>query len=227
MSDRYETLRQALNRLRLQILTTGPITLYDAHKALVEKYDGKLALPTVDRHIRILRSEREIVVYRRERHRSGQIKKFYGPTFYGFLRSFRIEGGFMFKNFKSILERWFEEEKFPFFMPKADTLAALNDERTGRSLARLCQLVANMFDLAEDMLYEFGYDKPDPGRIVQLSEQLAFAAYDRRFVDTCKTLCQNVPAFGSQVRQLIATQRENLDAIEQEFFGKLAPSGQK
>lgn len=208
-------------------MTTGPITLYDAHKALLKKFDGTLALPTVDRHIRILRSENEIIVYRRERHRSGQIKKFYGPTFYGFLRSFRIEGGFMFKNFKNILERWLNEEKFAFFMTRTDTLVALSDERAERILARLCQLVANMFGLAEDLLEELGYDKPDPGRIVQLAEQLAFAAYDRRFVDACKTLCQKVPAFATQTRQLIAMQHKSLDQLKNELFGNVGLGSQQ
>lgn len=206
--NRYETLRLGLNRLRRAILFHGPITLYEAQREL------KAEPSTMKRHLDLLLSEKEIVVYRTEPHQSGQTKKFYGLTFYGFLRSFRIEGAVTLKNFGDIMAVWLPEPKFSFFIPNIDALQATADREIRASLARYCQFIANMFGEAEEFLYNLGFDEPDPTQIIQLSMQFAGFAYGKRWAETLTLLCRDIPAFRQQIFDYIQWARTTLNSIE-------------
>lgn len=170
------------------------------------------------RHLDTLLSEKEIVLYRTEPHRSGQTKKFYGLTFYGFLRSFRIEGAVTLKNFHKVMELWLPERKFSFFIPNVEALRAIRDRETEISLARFCQLIANMFGEAEEFLYSLGYDEPDPSQIIQLSMQFAGIAYGKRLAEALRLLCKNVPAFRQQITDYIQLAREALNSMERNLI---------
>jgi hypothetical protein len=211
------------------MLLNGPITVYDAHKRAeadarrLRKPSESTRLPalaTIDRRMKILLGMKppELAVYNTEQHRSGQTMKFYGFTFYGFLRSFRIPGGIALKNFKKIMEIWLQEPKFQFFVPRDEALQALKQEGVRFHLARFCQLTANMFGEAEDLLDSLGYDEPHPDEIVRLAMQFAGMKYDRRFLDTMRVLCRHVPTFGNNVRRYIDLQRASLRSIEKTLF---------
>jgi hypothetical protein len=206
--SRYETLRLGLNKLRTAILFHGPITLYQAQTVLNAEPS------TMKRHLDMLLSEKEIVVYRTEPHQSGQTKKFYGLTFYGFLRSFRIEVAVTLKNFGEIMRMWLPEPKFSFFIPNNEALEAIADREIRASLARFCQLIANMFGEAEEFLYSLQFDEPDPTQIIQLAMQLAGIAYGKRFRETLRVLCRDIPGFRRQIVDYIHWARENLDSTE-------------
>jgi DNA-binding MarR family transcriptional regulator len=211
-NDRYETLRLALNRVRTAILFHGPITLYEAQKKLNAEPS------TMKRHLDTLLGEKEIVVYRTEPHKSGQTKKYYGLTFYGFLRAFRIERAVALKNFRRIMELWLPESKFSFFISNNEAQAAIKDRETENSLAKFCQLIANLFGEAEDFLYSLGYDEFDPSQIIQLSMQFAGIAYGKRFAETLRVLCRNVPAFRQQITDYIQWAREALNSMEKSLI---------
>jgi hypothetical protein len=206
--SRYETLRLGLNKLRTTILFHGPITLYEAQKEL------KAEPSTMKRHLDLLLSEKEIVVYRTKPHQSGQTKKFYGLTFYGFLRSFRIEGAVTLKHFGDIMSVWLPEPKFSFFIPNNEALEAIADREIRTSLARYCQLIANMFGEAEEFLYNLGFDEPNPTQIIQLSMQFAGMAYAKRWVETLTLLCRDIPAFREQILDYIQWARASLNSTE-------------
>jgi len=210
---KYDILRGALNKLRTTILLHGPITLYEAQKEL------KASSTTVDRHLKILVRENELEVYSSPPHWSGQTKKIYGFTFYGFLRSFRIPGAFALKRFKAIMEVWLKKKQFQFFLPNEEALQALRDHDTASSLARLCQLTANMFGEAEDFFEGIGYEF-SPNMTIELALQLAQEQYGRRFLEASRVLCKSLPSYRKRIEAVVNAQQAKLDEFRNVVLGE-------
>jgi len=88
-----------------KMIDSGPITVYSLSNI------SNRAHPTVHRHFKELEADEYIRVYRTEDHRTGQKKKFYGPT---------IQGIFWFctlfkeyhKRLDFIIDKWKGEEPF-------------------------------------------------------------------------------------------------------------------
>ena len=232
MPDRYDTVLLRLNELRKALLLTGPLSVYGAYTVLEGKSGGGRVrkvpgapLSTLDRHMKMLQELEEVTVYRTEPHKSGQTKKFYGLTLYGFLRSFRIPGAIALKNFRGAIQVWLKEEKFQrsFFLPAAEVSEALSNRDATGNLARFCQLIANMFGDAEDFLDcmgALGYAESDPGRVIDLAMRFAIVKYGSRFVRTLKVLCHYFPSFRLQVLGFIEHVRESLDVMQAELLGR-------
>jgi len=215
---RYEVLVEKLNRLRAQILTHGPVTLYDLEKAL------NLPSTTVQRHLKILLREDEIAPYETEHHRSGNIKTFYGPTLYGFIRAFRIPRRIAKKKFKSIMGIWLREEKFKFFLPKGEVLEALGQKDVEANLSTLCQMIANMLPEAEDLSYyleDQGYSESNPTQIIDLAIRLGWGKNRQEFISTSRVLCKHLPSYRKQIEQSIQAHRERIDLMEEEILGQM------
>jgi hypothetical protein len=212
--SRYDTLRRGLNDLRSTILLKGPMTLYDAENEL------QVSSTNIKRHIEILVREKELVVYRTELHWSRQTKKFYGLTLYGFLRSFRIPGKVAKKNFEAVMTIWLRQERFNFFLPKAEVINVLNHREAEVHLARLCQMIAETFPEAEDLadfLESQGFDESDPTQIIQLAMRLAPNRYGDKFVATSKILCKHLPTYREQLQRSIQSQLSRLQNLEKEL----------
>jgi hypothetical protein len=210
--DKYEKLRQALNRVRTAFLFHGPMNAYQVEKHL------KSNSTTIGRHLRMLVREKELAIYGEKTHWSGQIKQRYGFTFYGFLRSFRIPGAVTLKNFGKTMEIWLKEEKFQFFVPNSEALEGLSDKATSSHLARLCQLTANMFGDAEDFFEDIGYDfDPDVG--IELALQLAKEQYGRRFLETSKVLCKSLPSYRKRIEATVNDQQARLSEFRDAVLG--------
>jgi hypothetical protein len=226
MPERYELLRPKLNELRMTILKNGPMTVYQAYTHL--KKTAKLRrgkgppLASVDRHMKILLDQQEIEVYEKIPHRSGQVKKIYGLTPYGFLRYFRIPGAPVLKDFHQIVSLWLDVPKFRFFVPKEEALRAINTSNLlERHMARYCQLIANLFGEAEDFLdclEAAGYNESSPADVIAMSAQLAWGRYGRRFAESFKILTANLPTLQRQIRAYIISQRSRLDEMEKYLF---------
>jgi hypothetical protein len=210
---KYDILRAALNQLRTTILLHGPITLYEAQKEL------KASSTTLGRRLKILVRENELEVYSSPPHWSGQTKKIYGFTFYGFLRSFRIPEAFALKRFKVIMEVWLKQKQFQFFLPNEEALQALIDRETANSLARLCQLTANMFGEAEDFFEDIGYEF-SPSITIELALQLAQEQYGRRFFETSRVLCRNLPSYRKRIEAVVNGQQAKLDEFRTAVLGE-------
>ena len=231
MPDRYETVWLRLNQLRTALLYNGPLSVYGAYTVLGQrrlpggiKTASRAPLATLDRHMKILQELEEVTVYKTEPYKTGQAKKFYGLTLYGFLRSFRIPGAIALKNFRRVIQIWLQEEKFQksFFLPSAEVVEALSDRDATAHLGRFCQFIANMFGDAEDFmdcLEAIGYARSDPTRVIDLAMRFAIIEYGSRFVLTLKALCDHFPSFRTQVQGFIKRERESLDVMQNELLG--------
>lgn len=227
MPDRYDVLRPKLNELRLTIIREGPLTVYEAYtrlrKSSVASRKKVTPLATVDRNLKILLEQGEIEIIATEPHKSGQVKKIYGLTPYGFLRYFRVPGAPVLKHFGEIARIWLQVPKFRFFVPKKEALNAINSKQVEYHLARYCQLVANLFGEAEDFLdclVGAGFVESKPDQIIELSTQLAWSKYGRRFAESLKVLTDNLPTLKNQIQSYLMMQRKNLDEIENYLFVK-------
>lgn len=213
---KYDKLRVPLNKLRTTILLHGPITLYEAKEQLHTNST------TADRHLKILLREKELKLYDTKPHWSGQTKKFYGYTFYGFLRSFRIPGGVTHQKFTTIMEIWLRQKRFRFFIPNDETLRALSVPQIADNLARLCSLIASMFGDAEDFLEDLGYEV-DPEEVIKLAFELARDEYGKRFLEACRVLCNTFPSYRSYIQAIVDNEQTRIDEFRNGVFGKGNP----
>lgn len=87
------------------IIQNGPITAYSI------KTEKNMAYATVHQHFKDMEKKKFIKIYEEQDHRSGQKKKFYGPTLNGIVGFCRVR-----PRFKSRLEfiylKWKGHEKF-------------------------------------------------------------------------------------------------------------------
>ena len=210
---KYDKLRVPLNKLRTTILLHGPITLYEAKEQLHTNST------TADRHLKILLREKELEIYDTELHWSGQTKKIYGFTFYGFLRSFRIPGGVTRKKFTIIMEMWLKQKRFHFFIPNDEALRALSTPEVADNLAKLCHLIANMFGDAEDFLEDLGYEV-DPAEVIELAFELARDKYGKRFLGACRVLCNTFPSYRNHIKAIVDTEQARIEEFRIGVFGK-------
>jgi hypothetical protein len=233
MPARYEVFEEALDELEMTILLNGPMTLYDARKALLEKaktarrtgpekQPNRYAMATVDRHLKMLKEEGEITVYRTQKHKSGQIKKFYGLTPLGFLMSFTIPGQVAKNNFTNVMKIWLRERRFRFFLPNDEVLSAIDNREVETHLASLCQMVADIFPEAEDLaeyLMTLGFGQLSLPDIIAFTASLSAARYGEQFVETSRVLARHLPSYRTAIRQYISAQRSNLDRLESQVLG--------
>ncbi len=214
--DKYEALAEKLNRVRTGILLNGPITVYG-----IERY---LDLPnaTAKRYFKTLLREKEIIQYRTEPHKSGNIKILYGPTLYGYLRWFRIPKSIAKKNFGAAMKIWLPEDKFEFFLPKNELQEALKNSQVVVHLSRFCQMIADVLPDAEDFssyLEDQGYSESNPSQIISLAMQFVGRSHAKEWTASSKVLVKYLPTYQQQLQQFIRNQRERLDRMEKEIFG--------
>jgi len=224
MISRYEVLEERLDQLLETILLHGPMTLYEAYKALRIRTGSRKQAPsqtTIDRHLKILEEEQELIVYRTAPHKSGRTKRFFGPTLYGFLRSFQIRNGAASKNFRRIMEIWLPEKKFEFFLPRDEVMNALSNDDVVTHLGRLCKMVADSLPEAEDFydyVEELGYGESNFAQpVINLAARISVTKHRKELGCTLKVLCSHLPTFKEEMREFIQRQRTTLNAIEKEL----------
>lgn len=180
-TDRFEF------KLFKLIIDNGPITAYSLSNI------SHRAHPTVHRHIKELEESEDIKIYRTEEHRTGQKKKFYGPT---------IKGIFwfctLFKEYHQrldfIIDKWKGEKSFlkQLLMEGFDTKLVETDPVYFKNIFKKYAI------LYSDSWYESENYEPTKNTWMMVGSYLLGLKNPKKYSKIMKELFQAVPGFQVQ-----------------------------
>jgi len=92
-----------------KMVNEGPISVYASSHL---KDPKNHSFSTVHRYFKKWENEKNIIIYKKEKHPSGNSKKLYGPTVLGLWSFYFSENGTPDKEFDSVFDKWVKEKKF-------------------------------------------------------------------------------------------------------------------